>query len=80
MDDRHPSIKAMMRKYEATPGLGLRINLSWILDTAEREITDLPVLPDFVNNSRPFVCWAHVIGWCHFWGGGAHLQLRHDPG
>ncbi len=50
----------MMREYKATPGLGLRINLSRILDAAKQEITDLSVLPDFVENGRPFMCWASL--------------------
>ena len=65
-DERHPVIKAMMKEYEATTGLGLRINLSQILTAARREIRDLPVIPEYVDRGRPFLCWAHVLGRCHF--------------
>ncbi len=67
-----------MREYKATPGLGLQINLSHILDAAKREIMDLPVIPDFVDNGRPVVCWAHVFGRCHF-GGNCSFARGHIP-
>ena len=65
-DERHPAIKRMMHDYETTSGLGLRINLGQLLDAAKKEIRDLPVIPAYVDNGRPFVCWAHILGRCHF--------------
>ncbi len=65
-DERHPAIKTMMKEYEATTGLGLRINLGQVLDAAKREIRDLPIIPEYVANGRPFLCWAHILGRCHF--------------
>jgi hypothetical protein len=77
-DDRHPTIKKMMRDYEATVGLGLRINLGKVLNAAKREITDLPVIPNYVENGRPFVCWAHILGRCHF-GDKCSFSRGHPP-
>ncbi|KAL3771739.1 hypothetical protein ACHAWU_010050 [Discostella pseudostelligera] len=77
-DDRHPTIKAMMREYEATTGLGLRINLGRVLNTAGREIRDLPVIPEYVENGRPFICWAHILGRCHF-GSSCTFSRGHPP-
>ena len=68
-DDRHPTIKAMMKAYEGTTGLGLRINLGAILNAAHREIRDLPVIPEYVERGRPFLCWGHILGRCHFGDG-----------
>ncbi len=65
-DNRHPAIKVMMKEYEATTGLGLRINLGQVLDMSKREIRDLPIIPACVANGRPFLCWAHILGRCHF--------------
>ena len=55
-----------MRKYEETVGLGLCINLGRVLDAAKWNITDLPVIPVYVENGQPYVCWAHILGRCHF--------------
>lgn len=55
-----------MSEYEGTTGLGMRINLGQMLTAARRDIRDLPVLPEYVANGRPFLCWAHVLGRCHF--------------
>ena len=55
-----------MKEYEGTTGLGMRINLGQILTAAQREIRDLPVIPAYVANGRPYLCWAHVLGRCHF--------------
>lgn len=68
----------MMREYEGITGLGMRINLSTILNAAQREIRDLPVIPDYVANGRPFVCWAHVLGRCHF-GDSCTFARGHPP-
>ena len=59
----------MMKEYEGTTGLGMRINLGQILNAAQREIRDLPVIPAYVANGRPYLCWAHVLGRCHFGDG-----------
>ena len=65
VDDHHPRIIAMMADYIATQGL--RVQLNEILDVANKCITaDLPTIPDYVNNGRPFVCWAHILGRCRF--------------
>ena len=68
----------MMREYEATQGLGLRINLGNLLDAAKKDITDLPVIPAYVDNGRPFVCWAHILGRCHF-GNQCTFARGHPP-
>ena len=68
----------MMREYKATVGLGFRINLGKILTAAKREITDLPVLPNYVDNGRPFVCWGHILGRCHF-GDKCSFSRGHVP-
>ncbi len=62
VDDRHPKIVAMMANYVAERGL--RVHFTEILDAANKQITDLPTLPEFVKNGRLFICWAHVLGWC----------------
>jgi hypothetical protein len=36
------------------------------LDTANKRITDLPTIPEYVKNWRPFVCWVHLLGRCKF--------------
>ncbi len=77
-DDRHPTIKRMMRDYEATAGLGMRISLGRVLNAAKREITDLPVIPAYVENGRPYVCWAHILGRCHF-GDKCSFARGHPP-
>ena len=56
----------MMKEYEGTTGLGMRINLGAILSAAGRDIRDLPVIQNYVANGRPFLCWAHILGRCHF--------------
>jgi hypothetical protein len=53
-----------MADYVATRGL--RVQLTEILDTANKQITDLPTIPEYVENGRPVVCWAHVLGKCSF--------------
>jgi hypothetical protein len=54
VDDRHPRFVAMMANYVAA--LGLRVQLNEILGAATKCITDLPRIPKYVNNGRPFVC------------------------
>jgi hypothetical protein len=54
----------MMNDYVAAKGL--RIQLTDILDAVNKRITDLPTIPDYVANGRPFVCWAHILGRCTF--------------
>jgi hypothetical protein len=54
----------MMADYVAA--WGLRVQLNKILNVANKHITDLPTIPDYVNNGRPFVCWAHILGRCRF--------------
>ena len=54
----------MMNDYVAAKGL--RIRLTDILDAANKRITDLPTLPEYMANGRPFVCWAHILGRCTF--------------
>jgi hypothetical protein len=63
-DDRHPRIAAMMADYVAAKGP--RIKLLEILDACNKRITDLPTIPEYVANGRPFVCWAHILGRCTF--------------
>ncbi len=54
----------MMADYVAAKGL--RIPLTEILDAANKQITDLPTIPAYVANGRPFMCWAHILGRCTF--------------
>lgn len=77
-DERHPTIKTMMKEYEATTGLGMRINLGQILDAAGREIRDLPIIQEYVANGRPYICWGHILGRCHF-GKGCTFARGHPP-
>ncbi len=59
VDNRHPRIIAMMADYIAA--WGLRVQLNEILDASNKCITDLPMIPEYVNNSRPLcagrTCW-----------------------
>jgi len=34
--------------------------------TKPTTITDLPTIPEYVGNGRPFVCWDHILGRCTF--------------
>ncbi len=42
------------------------IRLTKILDAANKRITDLPTIPVYMANGKPFVCWAHILGRCTF--------------
>jgi hypothetical protein len=64
IDDRHPKIVTMMADYIAARGA--RVQLTEILDAANKRITDLPTLPEYMENGRPFICWAHMLGRCGF--------------
>jgi hypothetical protein len=64
VDDRHPRIITMMADYVAARGLQVKLND--ILDASNKRITDLPTIPEYIANGRPFVCWAHILGWCNF--------------
>ncbi len=44
----------------------MRVRLTEILDAANKRIMDLPTIPAYVANGRPFVCWAHILGLCTF--------------
>ena len=57
--------------------MGYRIKLTHILDAANKRITDLPTIPEFVANGRPFVCWAHIFGRCTF--DGCKFKQGHVP-
>ncbi len=52
---------------------GYRICLTDILDAANKRITDLPTIPEYVANGCPFVCWAHILGCCTF----NNCQFKH---
>ena len=52
----------MMANYVSAHGL--RICLTDILNKANKRITDLPTIPEYVANGRPFICWAHILGRC----------------
>jgi hypothetical protein len=54
----------MMTNYVAEHGL--RIRLVDILNACHKQITDLPTLPDYIDNGCPYVCWAHILGRCTF--------------
>jgi len=54
----------MMADYVAEHGL--RIRLVDILNACHKRITDLPTLPNYIDNGRPYVCWAHILGRCTF--------------
>jgi hypothetical protein len=51
---------------------GPQVRLTEILDAANKKITDLPTIPAYVANGRPFVCWTHILGRCTF----ANCQLN----
>jgi hypothetical protein len=63
-DERHPKIVAMMADYLETRGT--RVQLTEILDASNKRITDLPTLPDYMENGHPFICWAHILGRCSY--------------
>ena len=65
----------MMKEFVSL--MGYRIKLTHILDAANKRITDLPTIPDFVANGRPFVCWAHILGRCTF--DGCKFKNGHVP-
>ncbi len=54
----------MMADYVAARDL--RVRLTNILDVSNKRITDLPTIPEYVANGRPFVCWAYILGCCTF--------------
>jgi hypothetical protein len=54
----------MMADYVAARGPWVR--QTEILDAANKRITDLPTILVYVANGQPFVCWAHILGWCTF--------------
>jgi len=54
----------MMADYVAEHGL--RICLVDILNACNKRITDLPTLPDYIDNGCPYFCWAHILGRCTF--------------
>jgi hypothetical protein len=60
----HLCIVSMMADYVAAQGLWVQLNE--ILETSNKRIMDLPIIPEYVNNGRPFVCWAHILGRCRF--------------
>ncbi len=64
VNDRHPKIVAMMANYVVARGLWG--HLTEISDAANKQITDLPTIPEYMNNGCPFICWAHVLGRCSF--------------
>ncbi len=64
VDKCHPKIVAMMADYVLARGL--RVQLTEILDAANKRITNLPTIPEYAANGRPFVCWAHMLGRCSF--------------
>jgi hypothetical protein len=63
-DERHPKIVAMMADYISTRGT--RVQLTEILDAANKRITDLPTLPEYMENGKPYICWAHILGRCSY--------------
>jgi hypothetical protein len=75
VDERHPKIVAMMADYVAARGLW--VQLTEILDALNKCITDLPTIPDYVENERPFACWAHILGKCSF--SNCAFQKGHVP-
>jgi hypothetical protein len=54
----------MMEDYVATHGL--KVRLVNILNACNKRIKDLPTLSDYVEDGRPYVCWAHILGRCTF--------------
>jgi len=65
VDTRHPRIAGMMAPYIAAKGT-TRINLTEILDAANKRVTDLPQLPIGPGGVLRPVCWGHVLGRCTF--------------
>jgi hypothetical protein len=54
----------MMANYVAARGL--RVKLNDILDASNKRITDLPTIPEYIENGCTFVCWAYILGRCNF--------------
>ena len=65
----------MMEDYVATHGL--KVRLVNILNACNKRILDLPTLSDYVEDGRPYVCWAHILGRCTFKG--CQLKRGHLP-
>ena len=63
-DKHHPKIVVMMADYITQ--CGTRVQLTEILDAANKRITDLPTFPEYVHNGRPFVCWVFILVRCTF--------------
>ncbi len=62
-DVRHPKIKTLMDPYLAR--YNNYINLSAILTAANKQITDLPSLPNYCTpTGASFICWNTVLGRC----------------
>ncbi len=64
VDQCHPKIVGMMAEYVAARGM--RIQLTVILDAANKCITDLPTIPDYIVNGCLTVCWVYTLGRCTF--------------
>ncbi len=64
-DNRHPRIKALMYPYLAvTTG---RLNITCILDVANKRYKDLLTLPNYTNlQGRSSICWNWVLGRCGY--------------
>ena len=65
----------MMADYVAEWGLPVQLNK--ILDASNKHITDLPTIPEYVNNGCPFVCWVHILGRYRF--PNCAFKNRHVP-
>jgi hypothetical protein len=75
VDDCHPRIVAMVADYVSTQGL--RVQLNKILNASNKHITDLPMILEYANNGRPFVCRVHILGQCRF--PNCPFKNRHIP-
>jgi hypothetical protein len=61
-DNRHPHIKALMDPFLAN-NTGGRLNITCLLDAANKQYEDLPKLPNYTNPQGPSsTCWNWVLG------------------
>lgn len=75
-DVRHPKIVEMMAPYITAKG-STRVSLGDILTCANKQIRDLPMVPQGENGEPRPVCWAWALGKCTF--GTCRFKRNHVP-
>ena len=73
---RHPKIIEMMAPYIAAKG-STRVSLGDILTCANKQIRDLPMVPQGENGELRPVCWVWALGKCTF--GYCRFRRNHVP-